>query len=166
MITRAECKPFGPCTSVGRVFMNHPVRSDFHIVVTEKGVSAVFKPTNSTHSFLRLTGDTARLGVVPLAGVQHAGHNTEDYAQDDVQEMARWLASEFAASVWPVQETRAHASVDNAAGDVTAHPARSRQHQGAARCVGSRQDALVNSKSGQDGLTVLSLTAPGRNGAR
>ena len=113
---------FGPRTSVGRAFMNHPVRSDFHIVVTEKGVSAVFKPTNSTYSFLRLTGDTARLGAVSLAGVQHAGHNTEDYAQDEVQEMARRLASEFAASVWPVQEARAHASVDNAAGDDGAHP--------------------------------------------
>jgi hypothetical protein len=85
--------------------MKHPVRSDFDTVVTEAGVSVTFKPTNSVYSFYRLAGsdEIARVAPVSYAGVQHAGHNTEDYPADEVQDMAQRIASEFAASVWPLQ---------------------------------------------------------------
>jgi hypothetical protein len=81
--------------------MKHPVRSDFHTVVTEAGVSVTFKPTNSIYCFYRVTdtNDIARLGPVSLAGVQHAGRNTEDYPSDEVQDMAQRIASDFTASV-------------------------------------------------------------------
>jgi hypothetical protein len=76
--------------------MKHPVKSDFHTVVTEAGVSVALKPTNSIYSFYRLadTNIIARLGPTSFAGVQHAGPDTDDYASDGVQEMARQLASE------------------------------------------------------------------------
>ena len=81
--------------------MKHPFRSDFHIVVTDAGVSVTFKPTNSIYCFCRLaaTNDIARLGAVSFAGVQHAGRNTENYPSEEVQGMAQRIASEFAASV-------------------------------------------------------------------
>jgi hypothetical protein len=89
--------------------MKHPVRSDFDTVVTEAGVSVTFKPTNSVYSFYRLAGsdEIARVGPVSYAGVQHAGHNTEDYPADEVQDMAQRIASEFGASVWPLQTDEA-----------------------------------------------------------
>jgi hypothetical protein len=79
--------------------MKHPVRSDFHSVVTEAGVSVTFKPTNSIYCFYRVTdtNDIARLGPVSFAGVQHAGRNTEDYPSDEVQDMAQRIASDFTA---------------------------------------------------------------------
>jgi hypothetical protein len=81
--------------------MKHPLRSDFHAVVTEAGVSVTFKPTNSVYCFCRLApiNDLTRLGPVSLAGVQHAGRNTEDYSSDEVRHIAQRIASEFAASV-------------------------------------------------------------------
>ena len=81
--------------------MKHPLRSDFHTVVTEAGVSVTFKPTNSVYCFCRLDplNDLARLGPVSFVGVQHAGRNTEDYSSDEVRNMAERIASEFAASV-------------------------------------------------------------------
>jgi hypothetical protein len=90
--------------------MKHPVRSDFHTVVTEAGVSVTFKPTNSVYSFLRLAeandflrlaeaNDIGRLGPISFAGVLHAGRNTEDYSPDKVQDMAQRIASEFVRSV-------------------------------------------------------------------
>jgi hypothetical protein len=89
--------------------MKHPVRSDFDTVVTETGVRVTFKPTNSVYSFYRLAGSgkIARVGPVSYAGVQHAGHNTADFPADEVQVMAQRIASEFAASVWPVQTGKA-----------------------------------------------------------
>ena len=44
--------------------MKRPVRSDFATVVTETGVSVMFKPTNSIYTFYRPTvgEDVARLG--------------------------------------------------------------------------------------------------------
>jgi hypothetical protein len=103
--------------------MKHPVRSDFHAVVTEAGVSVTFKPTDSTYSFYRLAGadDMARLGPVSFAGVQHAGRDTEDYPPDEVQDMAQRIASELAASVW-FQERYPLAGVRNAATGDTARP--------------------------------------------
>ena len=89
--------------------MKHPVRSDFSTVVSEAGISVTFKPTNSIYSFYRLaeSDDIARVGPVSYAGVQHAGHNTADFPPDEVQDMARRIASELAASVWPVQSGKA-----------------------------------------------------------
>jgi hypothetical protein len=89
--------------------MKHPVRSDYDTVVSEAGVRVTFKPTNSIYSFYRLAGsdDIARVGPVSYAGVQHAGHNTADYPADEVQKMAQRIASEFAASVWPMQPDKA-----------------------------------------------------------
>ena len=88
--------------------MKHPVRSDFHTVVSEAGISVTFNPTNSIYSFYRLASDDiARAGPVSYAGVQHAGHNTADFPPDEVQNMAQRIASELAASVWPVQSDKA-----------------------------------------------------------
>jgi len=102
--------------------MRHPVRSDFHTVVTEAGVSVTFKPTNSVYSFYRLAdaNDIARLGPVSLAGVQHAGRGTEDYPSDEVQDMAQRIAPDFAASVW-FQERQPLTGVPATTGD-TARP--------------------------------------------
>jgi hypothetical protein len=83
--------------------MKHPVRSDFHTVVTEAGVSVTFKPTNSVYSFCRLAdaNDIGRFGSLSFAGVVHAEHNTnEDYSPDEVQDLAQRIASEFVGSVW------------------------------------------------------------------
>ena len=64
-------------------------------------MKVTFKPTNSVYSFHRLADshDVARLGPLSFAGAQHAGHNTEDYPADEVQDMAQRIASEFAGSV-------------------------------------------------------------------
>jgi hypothetical protein len=93
-------------TCLGDIPMKHPVKSDFHTVVTEAGVSVTFKPTNSIYSFYRLadTSIIARLGPVSSAGVQHAGRDTEDYPSDEVQDMAQQIASEHARSIWSVQD--------------------------------------------------------------
>jgi hypothetical protein len=101
--------------------MKHPVKSDFHIVVTEAGVSATFKPTNSIYSFYRLadTNIIASLGPIPFAGVQHAGRDTDDYASDEVQEMAQQLASEHARSIWSVQDKALAAVRSETTNDVT-----------------------------------------------
>jgi hypothetical protein len=103
--------------------MKHPVRSDFHSVVTEAGVSVTFKPTNSVYSFYRLAdaNDIARLGPVSFAGVQHAGRGTEDYPSDEVQNMAQRIAPDFAASVW-FQERQPLTGVRNATTDDTTRP--------------------------------------------
>jgi hypothetical protein len=90
--------------------MKHPVRSDFHTVVTEAGVTVTFKPMNSIYSFYRLadSDDVARLGPVSLERVRHTGASgdTEDYPANEVQEMAQHIASEVAASVWSIQEEK------------------------------------------------------------
>ena len=74
--------------------IRHPVRSDFHSVVTKEGLSVTFKPTNSIYSFVADKSVIAHLGPVSFVGVQHAGRNTEEYASDEVQDMARQIASE------------------------------------------------------------------------
>jgi len=96
--------------------MKHPLRSDFHTVVTEAGVSVTFKPTNSIYCFGRLLpiNDIARLGPVSFAGVQHAGRNTEEYSSDEIRDMAQRIASEFAAAVC-FQERHPLAGVPRAA---------------------------------------------------
>ena len=103
--------------------MKHPARSDFHTVVTEAGVSVTFKPTNSVYSFYRFAdaNDIARLGPISFAGVQHAGHDTEDYPPDEVQGMAQRIASEFVGSVW-FQERYPLTGIGNAIADATARP--------------------------------------------
>jgi hypothetical protein len=73
--------------------MKHPSRSDFHTVVTAAGVSVTFKPTNSTYSFFRF----AETGALSLAGIQHAGRDTDDYPSDEVQDMALQIASGHAS---------------------------------------------------------------------
>jgi len=89
--------------------MKHPIRSDFHTVATEAGVTVTFKPTNSIYSFYRLadSDDIARLGRVSFAGVQHAGRDTGDYPADEVNAMAQRIASELGASLWSVQDEKA-----------------------------------------------------------
>jgi hypothetical protein len=62
--------------------------------VTKSGLSVTFKPTNSTYSFVTDNPVIARLGPVSFMGVQHGGHNTEDYNSDEVEAMARQVASE------------------------------------------------------------------------
>ena len=77
-----------PCAGA----VKHPVKSDFHTIITKAGVSLTFKPTNSVYIFDR-RGDN----YASLAGVQHAGRNTADYLSDEVQDMAQQIASEHAA---------------------------------------------------------------------
>ncbi len=87
--------------------MKHPAERDFDTAATEAGVIVTFKPTNSIYSFYRLadTDDIARLGPVSPAFVRHAGPSgdTEDYAPDEVQDMAQRIAAQIAASVWSVK---------------------------------------------------------------
>ena len=73
-----------------------PVGSDFHTVVTKTGVSVTFKPTNSTYMFVTDNPVIARLGPVSFMGVRHGRHNTKDYNSDEVEAMARQVASEHA----------------------------------------------------------------------
>ena len=73
--------------------MKHPARSDFHTVVTAAGVSVTFKPTNSTYRFFRF----AETGALSLAGIQHAGRDTDDYPSDEIQDMALQIASGHAS---------------------------------------------------------------------
>ena len=73
--------------------MKHPAGSDFHTVVTAAGVNVTFKPTNSTYSFYRF----AETGALSLAGIQHAGRDTDDYPSDEVQDMAQQIASGHAS---------------------------------------------------------------------
>jgi hypothetical protein len=73
--------------------MKRPARSDFHTVVTAAGVSVTFEPTNSTYSFYRFAGS----GALSLAGIQHAGRDTDDYPSDEVQDMAQQIASGHAS---------------------------------------------------------------------
>lgn len=77
-----------PCASA----VKHPVKSDFHTIVTKAGLSLTFKPTDSVYIFDR-RGDN----YASLAGVQHAGRNTADYPSNEVQDMAQQIASEHAA---------------------------------------------------------------------
>ena len=67
------------------------------MVVTKTGLSVTFKPTNSTHSFVTDNHDIARLGPVSFIGVQHERRNTEDYNSDEVEAMARQVATEYAS---------------------------------------------------------------------
>jgi len=117
----ADMKMAAECSNLGDVAMKHPARSDFHVIVTEAGVSVTFKPTDSTYSFYRLAdgNDIARLGPVSFAGVQHAGRNTGDYAAQEVQDMAQRLALEFAASVWLQDD---NAGVRNVTNNAIAQP--------------------------------------------
>ena len=73
--------------------VKHPVRNDFHTVVTAAGVSVTFKPTNSTYSFYRF----AETGALSLTGIQHAGRDTDDYPSDKVQDMAQQIAAGHAS---------------------------------------------------------------------
>jgi hypothetical protein len=61
--------------------VKHPVRNDFHTVVSKTGVSVTFKPPNGTYSFYWLTDNSAIApnGPVSLTGVHHGGCNTGDY---------------------------------------------------------------------------------------
>ena len=71
--------------------IRHPVRSDFHAVVTKAAVNVIFKPTNSIYVFV-----VDNNGPVSLAGVQHAGSDTGDYPSLEVQDIARQIASKHA----------------------------------------------------------------------
>jgi len=102
--------------------MKHPVKSDFDTAVTGVGVDVTFKPTSGIYSFYRLanTNEVAALGSVSYADVQHEGINIEDYSPDEVQDMAKRIASEVAASLSLVQdeeETNRLTTVRPAPGD-------------------------------------------------
>ena len=94
----AAVSPISPLSANA---MKHPAGSDFHTVVTAAGVSVTFRPTNSTYSFYRF----AETGALSLAGIQHAGRDTEDYPHDEVQNMAQQIASEHVPAhfgQWPI----------------------------------------------------------------
>ena len=76
--------------------IKHPVKADFHTVVSKAGVNVTFKPTNSTYSFVTDTPITARLNGLSFLGVEHAERNTRGYDSDEVQDMAWQIASEHA----------------------------------------------------------------------
>jgi hypothetical protein len=95
--------------------MKHPVREDFDTFVTEAGVSVTFKQTNSIYNFYRLTDpkNIERVGPVSFAGVQHARRRTGGYSSDEVQDMARSIAAEFARSFRsPLEEALAAISAE------------------------------------------------------
>jgi hypothetical protein len=73
--------------------MKHPVRSDFDTMVTEAGVTVTFKPTNSLYSFYRLADANALSLTGPVS------LDTQNYAPDEVQDMAQRIASEVVTSV-------------------------------------------------------------------
>jgi hypothetical protein len=74
------------------------MKSDFHTVVTKTGLSVTFKPTNSSYIFVADKPLIARLGPVSFMGIQHRGRNTEDYNSNEVETMARQVASEHASN--------------------------------------------------------------------
>lgn len=74
--------------------IRRPVGRDFHTVVAKTGLSVTFKPTKSTYIFVADNPVIERLGPVSFVGVQHGGRNTEDYNSDEVEAMARQIASE------------------------------------------------------------------------
>jgi len=77
--------------------LRRPAKRDFHTVVTKTGLSVTFKPTNSTYTFVTDNPDIARLGPVSFMGIQHARCNTEQYNSDEVEAMARQVATEHAS---------------------------------------------------------------------
>jgi len=74
--------------------IRRPAKSDFHTIVTKTGLSVTFKPTKSTYSFVTENAVIECLGPVSFIGVQHLRRNTEDYNSDEVEAMARQVASE------------------------------------------------------------------------
>jgi len=86
-------RPADPCVSEIRP----PVKSEFHTVVTKSGLGVTFKPTKSTYIFVTNNAVLERLGPVSFMGVQHARRNTEGYNSDEVEAMARQVASEHAS---------------------------------------------------------------------
>jgi hypothetical protein len=102
--------------------MKHPERSDFDTFVTEEGVRVTFNQTNSIYNFYMLTDpkNIARVGPVSFAGVQHRGCGTGGYASDEVQDMARSIAAEFAQSFRsPLDEALAAIRFETKADNVT-----------------------------------------------
>jgi hypothetical protein len=83
-------RPAGPRVSETR----GPAKNDFHTVVTKTGLSVTFKPTNSTYIFVADNPVIERLGPVSFLGVQHRRYNTEEYNSDEVEALARQVASE------------------------------------------------------------------------
>src|SRR5262249_36737146 len=77
--------------------MRRPVKSEFHTVVTKTGLGVTFKPTKSTYIFVTDNAVAERLGPVSFIGVQHGRCNTEEYNSDEVEAMARQVASEHAS---------------------------------------------------------------------
>ena len=84
-------------TDPGVSEIRRPVKSDFHTVVRKTGLSVTFKPTKSIYIFVPDKAVVQRLGPVSFIGVQHEGRNTEDYNSDEVEAMARQVASEYAS---------------------------------------------------------------------
>ena len=84
-------------TDPGVSEIRRPLKSDFHTVVTKTGLSVTFKPTKSIYIFVLDNAVVQRLGPVSFMGVQHEGCNTEDYNSDEVEAMARQVASEYAS---------------------------------------------------------------------
>jgi hypothetical protein len=82
----------GPCVSETR----SPAKSDFHTIVRKADLSVTFKPTKSTYVFVTDNAVIERVGPVSFMGVHHARRNTEDYDSDEVEAMARQVASEHA----------------------------------------------------------------------
>jgi len=78
--------------------IRRPVGSDFHTVVAKTGLSVTFKPTNSTYIFVTDNPVISRLGLVSFMGVRHGRHNTEDYNSDEVEALARQVASDHASN--------------------------------------------------------------------
>jgi len=85
-------RPAEPHTSE----IKHPIKTDFHTVVSKAGVNVTFKPTNSTYNFVTDAPVIARLSGFSFLGVEHVGRNTEGYDSNEVRDMAWQIASEHA----------------------------------------------------------------------
>ena len=88
---------FGREKPAGVSEIRRPVKSEFHTVVTKTGLGVTFKPTKSTYIFVTNNAVIERFGPVSFIGVQHGRCNTEEYNSDEVEAMARQVASEHAS---------------------------------------------------------------------
>ena len=75
--------------------IRRPVKSEFQTLVTKTGLGVTFKPTKSTYTFV--TDNVERPGSVSFIGVQHASRNTQEYNSDEVEALARQVASDHAS---------------------------------------------------------------------
>src|SRR5262249_1660205 len=74
-----------------------PVKSEFHTVVTKSGLGVTFSQRKALTSLSPTMPSLSAPRPCLVMGVQHARRNTEGYNSDEVEAMARQVASEHAS---------------------------------------------------------------------